>query len=72
MPAQSAGMAPVSFGMSHYVPKFCFKTTKVNPDGTIDICCECLPDADLNDDGIVDLIDFWIFARQWLSTRPQP
>jgi len=50
---------------------FCFKTTTVNPDGTIDICCECLPDADLNRDGIVDLVDFNIFARQWLSTRPQ-
>jgi hypothetical protein len=50
---------------------FCFKTTTVNPDGTIDICCECIPDADLNRDGIVDLIDFSIFARQWLSTRPQ-
>ena len=50
---------------------FCFKTTTVNPDGTIDICCECIPDADLNRDGIVDLVDFNIFARQWLSTRPQ-
>ena len=51
---------------------FCFKTTTVNPNGTIDICCECLPDADLNDDGIVDLDDFAILVRQWLSKRPQP
>ena len=51
---------------------FCFKTTTVNPNGTIDICCECVPDADLNDDGIVDGDDFNILARQWLSTRPQP
>ena len=50
--------------------EFCFKTIIENQDGTTDVCCECLPDADFNDDGIVDLLDFAVFAKQWLSTRP--
>ncbi|MHC4844062.1 MAG: DUF7901 domain-containing protein, partial [Planctomycetota bacterium] len=28
--------------------------------------------ADLNDDGIVDFLDFAIFANQWLQTEPTP
>ncbi len=49
--------------------EICFESTTTNPDGTIEICCNCLPDADLNKDDIVDFKDFAIFAVQWLSTR---
>ena len=49
---------------------FCQENISVNPDGTINISCRCLPDADLNRDGIVDFRDFAIMAAQWLSMRP--
>ena len=49
---------------------FCQESISVNQDGTINISCQCLPDADLNRDGIVDFKDFAIMAAQWLSTRP--
>ncbi|MHC4544418.1 MAG: hypothetical protein ACYTDW_02755 [Planctomycetota bacterium] len=49
---------------------WCRETVTTNPDGTIDICCDCLPDADLNRDGIVDLKDLAILCSQWLTTRP--
>jgi hypothetical protein len=45
---------------------YCDKVTTINQDGTIDICCECIPDADLNGDGVVDFKDFAIMAYQWL------
>ncbi len=48
---------------------FCMETITNNPDGTIDICCNCVPDADLNRDGIVDFKDVAILASQWLTTR---
>ena len=50
--------------------QFCQKTITNNPDGTITVCCRCIPDADLNRDGIVDMKDFAIMAGQWLTTRP--
>lgn len=49
---------------------FCLERITTNLDGTIDICCNCVPDADLNKDGIVDFKDLSIFADQWLTTRP--
>lgn len=50
--------------------EFCNETMNVKPDGTIDICCDCIPDADLNKDGIVNFKDFAIMGMQWLTTRP--
>jgi len=50
---------------------FCSESVIVNPDGTVDICCECIPDADLNGDGRVDFKDLSILAGQWLSVRQQ-
>ena len=49
---------------------WCRETITTNPDGTIDICCDCLPDADLNRDGIVNSLDLAILCGQWLTTRP--
>jgi hypothetical protein len=49
---------------------WCKETVTANPDGTIDICCDCLPDADLNRDGIVNFKDLAILCSQWLTTRP--
>jgi hypothetical protein len=49
--------------------QFCYETITTNPDGTINICCNCVPDADLNKDGIVDFRDFAVLADQWLTTR---
>ena len=49
---------------------FCNETITTNPDGTIDICCDCVPDADLNQDGTVDFKDVAILAGQWLRTHP--
>ena len=49
---------------------YCDKVTTINQDGTIDICCECFPDADLNGDGVVDFLDFAIMAYQWLRIGP--
>jgi hypothetical protein len=49
--------------------EFCYETMTVNQDGTIDICCNCVPDADLNRDGIVNFKDIAIIANQWLTTR---
>ncbi len=48
---------------------FCMETITTNPDGTIDICCNCVPDADLNRDGIVDFKDVAILAGQWLMVK---
>ena len=50
--------------------EFCYETITNNPDGTVDICCNCVPDADLNKDGIVNFYDLAILTDQWLSTRP--
>ena len=50
--------------------QFCHKTVTNNPDGTVTVCCRCIPDADLNRDGIVNMKDFAILAGQWLTTRP--
>ncbi len=49
--------------------EFCLETITTNPDGTINICCNCVPDADLNRDGIVNFEDFAIFSAQWLTRR---
>ena len=49
--------------------EFCYRTITTNPNGTIDICCNCVPDADLNKDGVVDFKDVAILAGQWLTTR---
>ena len=49
---------------------FCMEKVTNNPDGTIDIRCNCVPDADLNRDKIVDFKDLAILADQWLTTRP--
>ncbi len=49
--------------------KFCLETETFNLDGTVDICCNCVPDADLNGDGIVNFKDVAILANQWLTTR---
>jgi len=50
--------------------EFCENIITNNGDGTVDICCNCVPDADLNKDGIVDWQDLVILARQWLTTKP--
>ncbi|MBN2018801.1 MAG: hypothetical protein JW749_01090, partial [Sedimentisphaerales bacterium] len=40
-------------------------------DGTIDIRCRVRQaSADLNRDGIVDLVDFAVLASQWLTPGP--
>ncbi|MHC4624912.1 MAG: hypothetical protein ACYS4W_13530 [Planctomycetota bacterium] len=49
---------------------FCEEVVTDNPNGTIDICCRCEPDADLNGDGKVDFKDVAILARQWLRGTP--
>jgi hypothetical protein len=49
--------------------EFCLETITTNLDGTIDICCNCVPDADLNGDGIVNFKDVAILADQWLTRR---
>jgi hypothetical protein len=49
---------------------FCLERITTNLDGTIDIYCNCVPDADLNRDKIVDFKDLAILADQWLTTRP--
>jgi hypothetical protein len=49
---------------------FCDETIMTNLDGTIDVCCDCVPDADLNQDGTVDFKDVAILAGQWLRTHP--
>jgi hypothetical protein len=48
---------------------WCRETVTTNPDGTMNICCDCLPDADLNGDGIVNWKDIAIVCSQWLTTR---
>jgi hypothetical protein len=50
--------------------EFCDEAITLNPDGTIDLCCDCIPDADLNKDGVVNFEDVAILARQWLRTGP--
>jgi len=50
--------------------EICYETITANPDGTFNIDCECVPDADLNKDGVVDFKDFSIVAGQWLDERP--
>jgi hypothetical protein len=50
--------------------QWCRQTVTTNPDGTVDICCDCVPDADLNGDGIVNWKDIAIVVDQWLTTRP--
>ena len=50
--------------------EICYETITPNPDGTFNIECECVPDADLNKDGVVDFKDFSIVADQWLDERP--
>jgi hypothetical protein len=47
----------------------CLESITANLDGTIDICCNCVPDADINKDKIVDFKDLAILADQWLTTR---
>jgi hypothetical protein len=49
---------------------FCEETATTYPNGTIDICCDCERDADLNGDGKVDFKDMAILARQWLRGAP--
>jgi len=49
--------------------KFCDEKITTKPNGTKDICCDCVPDADLNGDGIVDWKDFAIMANQWLRVK---
>lgn len=49
---------------------FCDEITTAGPNGTINICCECVPNADLNGDGVVDFKDFAIMANQWLRNIP--
>ena len=50
--------------------EWCHEYVTVNGDGTLDISCNCEPDADLNRDGIVNFKDVAILAHQWLTTRP--
>jgi hypothetical protein len=50
--------------------EICYETITPNPDGTFNIECECVPDADLNKDGVVDFKDFAIVGSQWLDERP--
>ncbi|MHC4659045.1 MAG: hypothetical protein ACYS83_07710 [Planctomycetota bacterium] len=49
---------------------FCDEIITADPNGTINICCECERDADLNGDGEVNFKDMAIFARQWLRGAP--
>ncbi|MBN1765945.1 MAG: hypothetical protein JW860_11850 [Sedimentisphaerales bacterium] len=51
---------------------FCFEIVTVNPDDSITVSCNCVPDADLNRDGIVNIKDLAIMATQWLTTRDMP
>jgi len=46
--------------------QFCEETITPNGDGTIDISCNCIPDADLNRDGKVNFEDMAIMCNQWL------
>ncbi len=46
--------------------QFCEETITPNGDGTIDISCSCIPDADLNRDGKVNFEDMAIMCHQWL------
>jgi hypothetical protein len=51
--------------------QFCEETITPNGDGTIDISCNCIPDADLNRDGKVNFEDMAIMCNQWLrGTTP--
>jgi hypothetical protein len=53
------------------VCQFCEESIKLNGDGTVNISCNCIPDADLNGDGKVNFEDFAIMAGQWLrGTTP--
>ncbi|HUW19928.1 MAG TPA: hypothetical protein VMW16_11560 [Sedimentisphaerales bacterium] len=46
--------------------EFCDEISIANPDGTVNISCNCVRDADLNGDGKVDFRDLAILASQWL------
>jgi len=51
--------------------QFCEETITPNGDGTINISCNCIPDADLNKDGKVNFEDMAIMCHQWLrGTSP--
>jgi len=51
--------------------QFCEKLITPNGDGTVNISCNCIPDADLNRDGKVNFEDMAIMCNQWLrGTTP--
>jgi hypothetical protein len=49
---------------------FCDEQTTTNPNGTINICCNCVRNPDLNGDGKVDFKDMAIIAAYWLQNIP--